>query len=128
MKTAFSRQTRIARLGALLSAGIGLALAAPGAAQAQAGPAERGRDPIVVQGERLSRSAAVDEKLVAIKSFQYLPCVTASGKDLGELGGHLGEHRGTKKKITRFRAQSSKHLPGEIVEDRFRPFASFKIA
>ena len=55
---AFSRQTRIALLGALLSAGIGLTLAAGGAAQAQGTPAERGRDPIIVQGERLSRPAA----------------------------------------------------------------------
>ena len=55
---AFSTQRRIARLGALLSTGIGLTLAAGGPAQAQTTSAQTGRDPIVVQGERLSRSAA----------------------------------------------------------------------
>jgi hypothetical protein len=58
LKETYSMQHRIARLGALLSAGIGLTLAVAGAAQSQTTPAERGRDPIVVQGERLSRSAA----------------------------------------------------------------------
>ena len=58
MTQAFSTQLGIARFGALLSAGLALSLAAGGDAQAQASPAERGRDPIVVQGERLSRPAA----------------------------------------------------------------------
>ena len=54
---AFSGQ-HISRLAALLAAAGSLTLAAAATAAAQ--PEERGRDPIVVQGERLTRSAAED--------------------------------------------------------------------
>jgi len=55
---ALSTQLGFARLGARLSLGIGLTLIAAGAAPAQSTSAQTGRDPIVVQGERLSRAAA----------------------------------------------------------------------
>ena len=57
MTKAFSTQVRFARPGAWLAAAGGLALAAAAAAQPDI-PVDRDHNPILVQGERLSRPAA----------------------------------------------------------------------
>jgi len=100
---AFSTQLRIVRPGALLSLGIGLALAAGGAAQAQETSSQTGRDPIVVQAERLSRSAAEQRAAGFIRTTgvasgdvptaRWVDPVCPGVTGLTDLANHMAEAR-----------------------------------